>query len=56
MRNSIILAVQMDQDISRARRPISALSRSTIYCRIAEGTFPAPVALGRRTSAWPCPI
>jgi predicted DNA-binding transcriptional regulator AlpA len=31
---------------------ISALSRSTIYRRIAEGSFPAPVRLGRRASAW----
>jgi prophage regulatory protein len=32
---------------------ISALSRSTIYRRIAEGRFPAPVNLGGRASGWP---
>jgi predicted DNA-binding transcriptional regulator AlpA len=31
---------------------ISALSRSTLYRRIAEGRFPAPVSLGGRASAW----
>jgi len=31
---------------------ISALSRSTIYRRIAEGTLPAQVALGGPASAW----
>jgi prophage regulatory protein len=30
----------------------SALSRSEIYRRIALGTFPAPVKLGERASAW----
>lgn len=33
---------------------ITALSRSTIYRRIAEGRFPAPVHLGGRASAWQC--
>lgn len=32
---------------------IAALSRSTIYRRISEGRFPAPVHLGGRASAWP---
>jgi prophage regulatory protein len=32
---------------------ITALSRSTIYRRIDEGRFPAPVHLGGRASAWP---
>eukprot|EP01041_Mallomonas_annulata_P029480 gene29480-51488_t len=32
---------------------ICALSRSTIYRRIAEGRFPTPVRLGGRASAWP---
>lgn len=32
---------------------ISALSRSTIYRRIAESKFPAPVHLGGRAAAWP---
>jgi predicted DNA-binding transcriptional regulator AlpA len=31
---------------------ICALSRSTVYRRIAEGRFPAPVHLGGRASAW----
>lgn len=33
---------------------ITALSRSTIYRRVAEGRFPAPVHLGGRASAWQC--
>jgi prophage regulatory protein len=32
---------------------ITALSRSTIYRRIAEGRFPEPVHLGGRASGWP---
>jgi prophage regulatory protein len=28
------------------------LSRSTIYLRIAEGTFPRPVSLGSRAVGW----
>ena len=28
------------------------LSRSTIYIRIAEGTFPKPVSLGGRAVGW----
>ena len=28
------------------------LSRSTIYLRIAEGTFPKPVPLGARAVGW----
>lgn len=31
---------------------ITALSRSTVYRRIAEGRFPAPFNLGGRASAW----
>jgi len=31
---------------------ITALSRSTVYRRIAEGRFPAPVHLGGRATAW----
>ena len=30
----------------------TGLSRSTIYLRIAEGTFPAPVSLGGRAVGW----
>jgi prophage regulatory protein len=36
------------RDVTR----ICALSRSTIYRRIADGTFPAQVRLGPRASAW----
>lgn len=28
------------------------LSRSTIYLRISEGTFPAPISLGARAVGW----
>lgn len=30
----------------------TGLSRSTIYGRVAEGTFPAPVNLGGRAVGW----
>ena len=30
----------------------TGLSRSTIYLRIAQGTFPAPVNLGSRAVGW----
>lgn len=30
----------------------SGLSRSEIYRRVALGTFPAPVKIGERASAW----
>ena len=30
----------------------TGLSRSTIYLRIAEGTFPKPVRLGGRAVGW----
>lgn len=30
----------------------TGLSRSTIYLRIAEGTFPRPIALGPRAVGW----
>ena len=30
----------------------TGLSRSTIYLRIAEGTFPKPVNLGGRAVGW----
>jgi prophage regulatory protein len=30
----------------------TGLSRSTIYLRIAQGTFPRPVALGGRAVGW----
>ena len=31
----------------------TGLSRSTIYLRIQEGTFPKPVKLGERAVGWP---
>ncbi len=30
----------------------TGLGRSTIYLRVAEGTFPKPVSLGRRAVGW----
>ncbi len=30
----------------------TGLSRSTIYLRVAEGTFPKPVSLGARAVGW----
>ena len=30
----------------------TGLSRSTLYSRISEGTFPAPIALGARAVGW----
>ncbi|HEX9593189.1 MAG TPA: AlpA family transcriptional regulator [bacterium] len=30
----------------------TALGRSTIYKRVEEGTFPAPVRIGSRAVAW----
>ena len=30
----------------------TGLSRSTIYLRISEGTFPKPVSLGARAVCW----
>ncbi len=30
----------------------TGLSRSTIYLRIAEGSFPSPVSLGDRAVGW----
>lgn len=32
--------------------PIIPISRSGVYHRIKDGTFPAPVKLGPRTVAW----
>jgi prophage regulatory protein len=31
----------------------TGLSRSEIYRRVSAGTFPAPVKLGERATAWP---
>lgn len=30
----------------------TGLSRSTVYLRVAEGTFPKPVSLGGRAVGW----
>lgn len=30
----------------------TGLSRSTIYLRVSEGTFPKPVSLGGRSVGW----
>lgn len=35
-----------------AVKTITGLSRSTIYLRIAQGTFPRPVSLGGRAVGW----
>ena len=39
------------------RRPdveaMTGLARSSIYAKIAEGEFPAPVKIGARAVAWP---
>ena len=32
---------------------LTGLSRSAIYQRVKERTFPAPVSLGARAVAWP---
>ena len=31
----------------------TGLSRSTIYLRISEGSFPKPISLGARAVGWP---
>ena len=33
----------------------SGLSKTTIYARIADGTFPPPVKLGPRAVTWAAP-
>lgn len=30
----------------------TGLSRSTIYLRVAQGTFPSPISLGARAVGW----
>lgn len=35
-------------DVERA----TGLSRSTIYCMIADGQFPKPIKLGKRAVGW----
>lgn len=43
------------QNFLRMKAVVSrtGLSRSTIYSRIKDGTFPEPVKIGPRASAWP---
>lgn len=36
-----------------AVKAATGLSRSTIYERVRQGTFPAPVPLGGKTVGWP---
>jgi prophage regulatory protein len=36
----------------RQVKDLLGLSKSAIYARIAQGTFPKPVSLGGRTVAW----
>lgn len=36
-----------------AVKAATGLSRSTIYLRISDGVFPAPVNLGGRAVGWP---
>jgi prophage regulatory protein len=54
MCNSIAGDANMPQAILRlpAVKARTGLSRSTIYLRIAEGTFPRPIALGARAVGW----
>lgn len=59
-------ASESSQSAQGARDPVLLLrlpevirrtgkSRSVIYRDIAVGTFPAPVKIGDRSSAWPSP-
>lgn len=45
----------MSQTIVRlpAVKASTGLSRSTIYLRMHQGTFPKPVSLGLRAVGWP---
>jgi len=51
------MADQIQQSLSLLRLPAVkarvGLCRSSIYARIADGNFPAPVSLGARAVAWP---
>ena len=43
----------LDPVLRRAQvEAATGLGRSTIYAMMAEGTFPAPVRLGRRAVGW----
>jgi prophage regulatory protein len=33
-------------------KSLTGLSRSTIYLRIKEGTFPTPISIGERAVGW----
>jgi prophage regulatory protein len=50
------MAEQVHKSISILRRKQvearTGLARSTIYLRIAQGTFPRPVSLGARAVGW----
>lgn len=57
------MAKQLNSDFLTSTQPIRltrlpgvmnrvGLSRSSIYQRIADGTFPEPVSLGSRAVAW----
>jgi prophage regulatory protein len=50
------MAEQSDKPLVVLRRSQvqsrTGLSRSTIYLRIAEGTFPRPISLGARAVGW----
>ena len=35
-----------------AVRAVTGLSRSTVYNRISEGSFPTPISLGGRAVGW----
>lgn len=37
----------------KAVQQLTGLSASTLYAYIADGLFPAPVRLGRRSVGWP---
>lgn len=52
IRSGLRLLLRQAFDEAHARGDASELSRSTIYRRIARGTFPAQIRLGLRASAW----
>ena len=41
-----------DAHYSKTSKRGTGISRSTIYLRIAQGTFPKPVSLGERAVGW----
>jgi len=48
--------MQIAKQHKMLRRPsvesITGLSRSSIYAKMADGTFPKPIKLGERSVAW----